>query len=238
VRPDEQRLQPDAFHRTGLVGHGVAGCCQRAGQGADPEHLRRLRLPGRPAVESGGDTAAGLRLQGVGDRQREQTTDRVGAASIDQPVDPLGANHAARRIVDEDPVLALGAVPDQRGKAVRDGSGARRTAAPNDAKPTLRGKRYAAFERFVVRCQHDEDGLQSIDLSQRCKGVGDHRPARDRHVLLRQAGPGARSGPGAWHQREIRRPSPSRHGRRPKAAGKPSAAVVFERVVHRPIEYR
>ena len=97
---------------------------------------RRRPRPGPRAAGRGGTSAASapatcrlrstvactrpspLRsLQGVGHRQRQQAAHRVVAAGIDQRVDPVGAQQAARGVVHQHPVVARA----RRGRAGRRG---------------------------------------------------------------------------------------------------------------------
>ncbi len=109
------------FDRAGFIGQIVAVRLRAQdgfAQHADAEHLlRRLRLPEAVARFGAGDTAVGLRrnaLQRIGDRQRNDAANRVVLQRADQRTDQRRGDARARGIVNQHPVVVVGAESGQR----------------------------------------------------------------------------------------------------------------------------
>jgi hypothetical protein len=73
--------------------------------------------------------------------KREQPADAVLAAGVDQRVDPFDAHQAARGVVDEHPVVRLGAEAGELGEPVGDRVGARLAAAAHERETRVVGQR-------------------------------------------------------------------------------------------------
>jgi hypothetical protein len=195
------------FHRGRFVGDRRRRLLQRLGEQPGAEHLRRLREPELPAIERGGDAqharfVLARLLHGVGDRQRQQSADRVALAFAHQVLHVAQAEAGPRRVVHQQPVVRVHAAARRHDRVI-DRIAPARAAAIERLHPAGERAPVLPREALVVRREHHEHGLHAghANCSNR---VPEHGPAGERAILLRLRARDARAAAGGRNQSEDR----------------------------------
>ncbi len=132
-----------------------------------------------------------FRLQGIGQFVRQQTTHRIGMASIDQRVDLLGGHHATCGVMHQHPIGVTSTGMQQRAQPSAHAIRPCRAAGSDSSKQGVRMGLEHLIHVRIVRRQHQYAMRQACHRAECVQGVHHHWQAGNGLVLFGQRGPRA-----------------------------------------------